>query len=451
MKLHAIRRPGAALVLALSLSVLLVGQPTARAADDDSLFNSAMTQDPGASESPSKGKTSVFNEGEGEPPASGYFKKHEPGEIAEYHLFVPDKLEKQRLYPLLIVYHGGKDGASGKGTLRGYIKVSTKEHPVIVLSPNMYTMDAYNELMEKGDVPIDPNRVVVFGFSSGGMGVLSAMKEFGRSKGAFKPATLIAASTTASMGPGDYPPCPYIVMAGERETPEFVKNNILKNRRSTCRKHAVAMQQVFDEVRYLEMQGFGHTAGKPAHIAAIRNLIRALPDSAVKLKAGKTPDELQPLVRAARGADWGAVHSEITRLDAAEEWATRSTYKTLRSRVLKAMDATFKSDAKFVAGIGKKSKTWEILRAFELYDRLEPVPSLFTGTPAGEKLVKYFASIEGSKHWQAELAARKRYQEIVADPASDALVEKLEGLRAESPATEFGGNRTREKLLALKG
>ncbi|MCP3859976.1 MAG: hypothetical protein GY704_10015, partial [Phycisphaeraceae bacterium] len=251
-------------IAAMTTLVAFLALATAPAsAQDASLFNTEIAVSPWAGEAPSKGALSVRHPGKGEPPATGYFKKHEPGEVAEFHLFVPAGLDPARRYPLLIVYHGGKDGASGKGMCGRFARLSTVGHPVIVLSPNMYTMDAYNEIVAEGKLPIDPDRVVVYGHSSGGMGVLSAMKEFVRTKGRFAPAALVSASTTASLGRVAYPPCTYYVMAGEKETPEFVKNEILKNRRRTCRLHALTMQQVMREVRYIEVKGSGHSGGTP--------------------------------------------------------------------------------------------------------------------------------------------------------------------------------------------
>jgi dienelactone hydrolase len=432
------------------LAATLLGSLPGVLPPDESPFNTSMVQDPAAGESSGSGEKRVYHEGEGEPPETGYFKHHEPGEVAEYHLFVPDNLDRGKLYPLLIVYHGGKDGASGKGTLSGFAKISTREHPVIVLSPNMYTLDAYHELLAEGELPIDTRRVVIFGFSSGGMGVLSAMREFVRSSGAFTPAVLISASTTASMGPATYPQVPYVIMAGEKENPEFVKNEILKNRRSTCRKHTLQMQEVIQEVRYLEMEGYGHTAGKPAHHAVIRNMIRSLPEPEVKLKTSRVVPELQELVRAARAADWPRVQGELARLDSTQSSAPTKGYTTLRGRVLKALESSVKDDVKFITKLGPKSATWQTLRAFQLYDRLEPLPTLFAGTPLGAKLSKRLATLARSKRWTAELEARRRYREIVSEPPSPDMIEALDALRESAPGTEYGGKRTAEKRLALQ-
>jgi len=437
-------------MLSLACLVLWSAQSTFDVEGDD-WFNHAMAQAPLDSGTASEGEFRIFHEGIGELPEQGYFKKHDPGEIAEFHLFLPDGLDAKKRYPLLIVYHGGKDGGSGKGTLRSMAKISTKQHPVIVLSPNMYTMDAYYEMLEVEKLPIDPARVVVFGFSSGGMGVLSSMKEFARTEGQFQPATLITASTTASMGHVTYPSAPLIVLAGEKETPEFIKNEILKNRRRTCRQYSIAMQEVMQEVRYLEMQGHGHTSGKAEHLAVVQNLIRALPDPHVKLKTSRVPPELESLVAFAKQGDWVRMASEIQRLDQDAAWATQSSYKTLRSKVLKAMESAVKDDVKFLSKIGPKSEAWQMLRAFQIYDRIVQLPELFTDGKSGARITKSIAGIEKMKRWQMELRARQEYMDIVKDPKSETLREDLEALYLEAANTEYGGHRTLEMLLALKG
>ena len=93
------------------MGTLILAAAAALAQDD--LFNTDMYVSPADGEAASKGTFTVFHQGQGEMPTSGYFKKHEPGEVAEYHLFVPDGLDKKKRYPLLVVYHGGKDGGSG--------------------------------------------------------------------------------------------------------------------------------------------------------------------------------------------------------------------------------------------------------------------------------------------------------------------------------------------------
>ncbi|MHC4960186.1 MAG: FHA domain-containing protein [Planctomycetota bacterium] len=310
-------------------------------------------------EAPGKGTFSVRHAGVGEPPKEGYFKKHEPGEVAEFHLFVPDGLEAGRRYPLLIVYHGGKDGASGKGMCRRFAKLSTVQHPVIVLSPNMYTMDAYNELVAEGKLGIDTRRVVVYGHSSGGMGVRSAMAEYTRTDEAFVPAALISSSTTASLGRAQYPPCPYYVMAGEKETPEYVTNRILKDRRRTCRVHALTMQQVFPDVRYVEVQGSGHAGGTPAHQAVIQHAIAVSERAPVELPA-------------ARDGAWLAVREELERLD-----------EKTRGAVLRALERWFATEVQAVGRLAPDSTYVERDRAFLRYDRCREVAEAFADTGAG--------------------------------------------------------------------
>ncbi len=432
--------------IALSLVLLTV----AAGAEEATLHNTEIYASPWAGETPSKGTVSVRHEGMGEPPEKGYFKEHDPGEVAEFHLFVPDGLKEGEKYPLLIVYHGGKDGASGKGMLGGFSKLSTVEHPVIVLSPNMYTMDALNELLNEGTVPIDPRRVVVYGHSSGGMGVLSAMKEYTRTNGAFVPAALMAASTTASFGRGKYPPSTYYVMAGEKETPEFVKSAILRERRRTCRVHTLQMQQVFQDIRYIEIKDSGHSGGTPAHKAIIQHAIAVSERAPVALDVTSESSDVEILLAAAREGDWKSVHEEFDQLDDSPALDDAEEYARVRAAVLVDLEKWFKGEIEAIAVLAPDATYLERDRAFARYDRCAAIAEEFDDTSSAKTLGSALASLSEAKQWSAEIAARDAYREIVSKQPNSAMRRKLEELRASAPGTEFGRNRTREKLLALQ-
>jgi len=171
----------------------------------------------------------------------------------------------------------------------------------------------------------------------------------------------------------------------------------------------------------------------------------------VKLKVGTLPEELQPLAEAAGCADWARASEELGTLDESKAWAGKITYKTLRTKVLKALKTWYVAQEKAVAGVGARSKTWERLRAFTVYDRLKSTAIAFEDTPVEGDLYKVLEGLEKSKPWQAELEARKQYYEIARGAPGDDMRTKLEALRDSAPNTEFGGNRTREKLLALQG
>ncbi|MFV1959361.1 MAG: hypothetical protein ACC662_08105, partial [Planctomycetota bacterium] len=445
------RIPAAALFAPLCALLFLGG---ARAAEpEDSLFNTEIYVSPWEGEKASKGTFEVRHEGQGEPPKQGYFKKHEPGEVAEFHYFVPEGLKKGRKYPLLIVYHGGKDGASGKGMGRSFSRISTAKHPVIVLSPNMYTMDAYNELIEEGKLPIDTRRVVVYGHSSGGMGVRSAMAEYIRTAGRFVPSALISASTTASLGPARYPPCTYYVMAGEKETPVFVTNEILKNRRRTCRIHALTMQQVFRDVRYVEVEGSGHSGGTPAHRAVIQHAIAVSERTAVEVAVSSPSEDLAPLLEAARDGDWPAVREAMDRFDDPddpEDLEKPKGYAKVPTAVLEALRRWFEGEVEAIARLKPDSSYVERDRAFLRYDRCRAAAEAFDDTEVADALAKALATLDEAPHWPAELAARQAYREIVRARPGPEMAKKLEELRTKAPDTEYGRNRTREKLLALQ-
>ncbi len=420
------------------------------AADEPTLHNTEIYESPWAGETPSKGTITVRHEGEGEPPETGYFKKHEPGEVAEFHLFVPDGIPKGQKVPLLIVYHGGKDGASGKGMLGGFSKLSTTAHPVIVLSPNMYTMDAMNELLDEEELPIDTNRIVVYGHSSGGMGIAAAMREYVRTKGAFTPAALIAASTTASIGRVKYPPCTYYVLAGEKETPEFVKSQILKERRRTCRMHALVMQQVIEDVRYIEIKDSGHSGGTPAHKAVIQHALAVSERAPVRFEARTKTPELEDLVAAATDADWEAVYEEMDQLEGNPDLEPRAEYEKLRSKILDALRTWFAAETQTIATLTARSSYLARDRAFERYDRCVALAGMFDDTDAADDLAAALAALGKAEHWSAELAARETYRKIVSGRPREEMKKKLAELRASAPDTEYGRNRTREKLLALE-
>ena len=78
--------------MAACLLLLLAGPGAGE--EEESLFNAEIAVSPWEGETASKGTFKVRHEGEGEPPKTGYFKKHEPGEVAEFHFFVPEGLEE---------------------------------------------------------------------------------------------------------------------------------------------------------------------------------------------------------------------------------------------------------------------------------------------------------------------------------------------------------------------
>jgi len=432
------------------LGIIVGLTATASRANDLPLFNTEIYVSPWFGESPSKGTFSVRHESEGEPPEKGYFKKHGPGEIAEFHLFTPNGLDPKKRYPLLIVYHGGKDGASGKGMCRNFARLSTEQHPVIVLSPNMYTMDAYNELIAEGKLPIDRRRVVVYGHSSGGMGVVAGMREFVRTKGKFVPAAMLSASTTAQMGPAKYPPCPYYVIAGERETPEFVNSEILKNRRYTCRIHSLVMQQVLPETRYIEIRDSGHSGGTPAHAAIIQHAIAVSERAPVEFSATTKNVDLQVLVAAVRSGEWNAARKEIGRLDELPDLKARAEYEKLRDgEIFDSLERWFTGEVEALGGLSPKSNYVERDRAFRRFDRCSVIAEAFADTSVGDVLTKSFEKLADAKHLQAELQARTDYLAIVSLRSGESTKEKLRALLKSAPDTEYGRHRTREKLLAL--
>ncbi len=435
---------------AVWFGALLIFSAATCVAEEESLFPTELFESPWKGEPPSRGQFSVRHAGQGKPPEKGYFLKHKPGEVAEFHLFVPEGLDPRQRYPLVIAYHGGKDGASGKGTCRRWARLSTQKHPVIVLAPNMYTMDAYRELMKEGTVPIDPRRVIVYGHSSGGMGVLSAMREYLETEGAFVPAALICASTTASMGRAKYPPCPYYVIVGERETPEFVNSEILKYRRETCRIHALTMQQAFAETRYVEIPNHGHSDGTPAHMAILQHAIAVSARTRVDCSVEAKDPLLQDLVMALRKGEWLTVRKEIDRLEEMDNPPPKAEYESLRRTIDQTLEAWFEQEVHDLAHLAPRSSYVERDRAFHRYDRCREIAKAFAGTSLHPRLSKLLETLDQAEHFSAERKARQAYLRIVSQTPDRALIPQLVALRKTSPDTEYGRNRTREKQQALQ-
>jgi len=439
--------PARPAVLVALLTLLI----PSRVSSEEALFRSDLYVSPASAETKGTGTFLVFHEGQGElPPEGQYFREHQPGEIAEFHLFVPDGLAPGKTYPVLIVYHGGTDGGSGKGTCASMAALSTKENPVIVLSPNMYTMDAWNEILKEGKYPVDPSRVAVFGFSSGGMGVNAAFKEFERSEGRFRPALLVCASTFTTFDLTRLHGTPYVVIAGEKEAPEFEKNPILRDRRATCRRNAVEMGKGGGESRYIEMQGEGHSCGGPKHLAVLHHLLRSLPPPAFELRPRKLSAELELAVRLARAEDWAALRAEVTRLDAIEDAKARTAWSPLRRDIMAELVRWTKAQAKSVAAIGPKSGSPAVARALNIHDRLVRVEELFRDTTDGPALTRALSDLDRAAHLRKELEARRRFREILAERDPKARGSALAELLRESRDTEYGGGRTRELLQALQ-
>ncbi len=449
--------PRAALLLACALLPLR----------EDSRFDLGLFVDPAKGETQSKGEFFVYHEGVGKP-GKGYFQRHEPGEVAEFHLFVPEaalppsgkkrgssrkkKARKkkywERKYPLLIVYHGGKDGGSGKGLARKMSKLSTKEHPLLVLSPNMYTLDAYNELLAEGKFPIDEDRVFVMGFSSGGMGVLAAFREGVREGSRFRPRVLVSMSTTASMGRARYPKASYVVVAGEREIPEHIKHPLLKTRRSVCRRHAIAMQQVIDDVMYVEVPGVGHSSGSPKHLALLRNLIRSVPVVGIEKKLRSFPADLGRLLDLARAGRWEELAAERRRLATEGTKPMRRRFAFHDRKLTAALKAWFLDEVKRISKGGPKAGRMEIARALAVEELLPGLLALFEGGPEHGVLAKALAKLRALPWFRKELEARKAYREIASARPGPRSRDALQKLPPKYPGTVYGDHRARQILLA---
>jgi hypothetical protein len=417
----------------------------------DGLYNTDLYDNPATGETASAGAVVVYHPGVGKP-GDGYFLKHAPGEVAEYHLFVPEGLESGRPYPLWIVYHGGKDGASGKGLAKSLGKLSTKEHPCFVLSPNMYTIDAFDEVLAEGTYSIDRNRIAVMGFSSGGMGVRAALAGFMADPAAHPFDCFIVASTMAPVPDGFLATgTPFVVMAGENETPEHMKHPALKQRRDGCRRSAWQSRSRAADVRYIELQGEAHSVGKPKHFAVLQHLMRGLGVERFQHRAKKPRDEARAMLDAANAEDWMALRAELDRLEGDTKLAhlTRATRRKLGA----ALTKWFETQAKQLSGLKPTSPTLEKTQALTAFDHLGALAKALEGHGWAVKIAKAWAKVASAKQLARELDARHRWRALAHGTDDDAGAVKagLERLRTEMADTEYGRNRTRELLLAAGG
>jgi hypothetical protein len=322
---------------------------------EDSPFSTQMYEPPGKGSGSGRGDITVRHLG-GSPEDDNGDRGRRGGGMSEYHLFVPSGIKKGRKVPLLIVYHGGRDGDSGAKLCRSWSRVSTKSDPLIVLSPNAYSMDAYDELIAAGEVPIDERRVYAMGFSSGGSGLTAVANRYAESGGAFRPAGLVAASTKLRRMSGERPPCPYVLMVGEFETPEGAKTEHLGTIRRLCREQAVELRSAFPEMRYIEVERVGHNVNRPEHFAIVQNLIASSPYPQPVIEIKKDVPGLEALVALARAGRYTEAAAELVRLDAEADPGLANDYKALRRKVLSAIEAWVDGGVKRVTKLSRKSK-----------------------------------------------------------------------------------------------
>ena len=118
-----------------------------------------------------------------------------------YHIYIPEKLEKNKAYPLVIFLHGYSDLSidTHKGFPKGVwsLPLVQTEHPHILLIPryrtfdDMWIQDNYrnmvietiDDLIEEYNLNvktpnIDINRLYLTGFSQGGMGTWNYIRNF---------------------------------------------------------------------------------------------------------------------------------------------------------------------------------------------------------------------------------------------------------------------------------
>jgi hypothetical protein len=240
---------------------------------------------------------------------------------------------------------------------------------------------------------------------------------------------------------------PFVVVAGENETPEHAKHPALKRRRDGCRQAAVKALPKGAEVRYIEVQGEGHSATKPKHLAILKNLLWGIGGQRLTVDIPKARDEVQPLLAAARDERWTAVRSRLDALEADTRLGHVS--KTARSKLRRLIEKWVAARVKVLRRLGPKSSHLARTRALHTHDHLRRAAKAFDGHPLGESLAKSLKKLDGAKQLGRELDARKRWNAAVRLADRDQMTATLEELRGELGGTEYGRNRTREVLLAL--
>jgi hypothetical protein len=118
--------------------------------------------------------------------------------------------------------------------------------------------------------------------------------------------------------------------------------------------------------------------------------------------------------------------------------------------MLRSLQRWLEAEAKAIGRVTPDSTYVERDGALVRYDRCRAIADAFADTEVGEALAGSIESLAKTKHWKAELAAREEYLEIVGERPGIAMKERLEELLRKAPRTEYGRNRTREKLLALE-
>ena len=116
------------------------------------------------------------------------------------------------------------------------------------------------------------------GFSSGAAGVEAALAGIMADPNAHPFRCFVVASTWAPVPAGFAATgAPFVVVAGENETPEHASHPALRDRRDECRRSAWELRGSAADVRYIEVQGEGHSVGKAKHLAHFYVIQSGLP------------------------------------------------------------------------------------------------------------------------------------------------------------------------------
>jgi predicted esterase len=375
--------------------------------------------------------------------------RHPGAEGIQYHLFVPKACQPGKTYPLLFALHGNGHAAA---TMRNQLEACSSDAlPVFIVAPQYQKGMTFNDprwedsllfdevfpliLKEvQAKYPIAPSRRYLCGFSMGGM--YSCQWAYQQRK-AGEPFPFRALFLYSScMPPGtseEAPDVPYLMFVGEKETAVMGTVNVLAMTRDTFNP----MFKMGKDVRYLEIQGMGHTIG-PVCLETTRKVIEAdMPWPDVRVK--KTESACAALAQDLVCGLWREAREKA----AALEVDGGLDEKTVAD--LKAIRKAWREAAKQEADrLGKGPPTLEAV------ERLEALGALVDDADLGKRIAATLDKLRKGKALAAELEAKRLFQEARAREGQDAEAgQKAFEALAKAHAATLYGQRAQARVRAL--